>query len=440
MLNSSIRVTSIAQLAALQGVDITIAATSVGLDPILIERVDNGRQGFPKSYARNLAAALGVDEPTLLAAARTVLDDSAYPQSMASVAVAPKPPDAILGETFPTCLTNVTRNQSTTMAPALTVWLVGQDVGDVGSRGAFGRINRNTGVPLAPIPTSHGVQMPMTLTRGIDALYTVGMRTEHGLPTVAAVSIYGGAILYEQSVAPAGAAQPCMVTYAPATNELWVSVPLDELVYVLDAVTGGVIYSFALTYLGDDYEPCGMVAANGKMYVTGARDLGGGSWEGHLFEFNQATYVIERVSSGASLSSCVDVAFDGVDTIYVVSSAVAGGGVYRVPLVDFVGSAISLSSQELLYDPKWVICAFGNVFISEADDLSVPKLVKVTPSGSAEFLAFGGSGYLGKPGFDSLLLWVPNPNDGTVSMVKPDTMTVMTSVFVDGQPWAAIVV
>jgi len=248
-----------------------------------------------------------------------------------------------------------------------------------------------------------------------------------------------GIILYELRVATANS--PCMVTYAPATNELWVSVPLDELVYVLDAVTGGVIYSFALTYLGDDYEPCGMVAANGKMYVTGARDLGGGSWEGHLFEFNQATYVIERVSSNTSLSSCVDVAFDGVDMFYVVSSAVAGagGGVYRVSLVDFIGSAISLSSKELIYDPKWVICAFGNVFISEADDLSVPKLVKVTPSGSAEFLAFGGSGYLGKPGFDSLLLWVPNPNDGTVSMVKPD-MTVMTSVFVDGQPWAAIVV
>jgi hypothetical protein len=429
-------------LAALQGVDIALAATSVGLDPILIERVDNGRQGFPKSYARNLAAALGVDEPTLLAAARTVLDDSAYPQSMASVAIAPKPPEAILGETFPMCLTNVTRNQSTVMAPALTVWLVGQDVGNVGSKGAFGRINRNTGVPLAPIEMSNNVQMPMTLTRGIDTLYTSGDVSELGNPRVAAVSLLSGTITHESLIGTTN--NTCTVTYAPATNELWVSVQLDERVYVLDVVTGGVLYSLALTYLGNDYEPCGMVAANGKMYVTGARNLGGGSWEGHLFEFNQTTYAIERVSTGDNMGTCVDVAFDGVDTFYVVSSIVAGGGFFVVPTSSFSSSARSFSGLELIYDAKWVVCAFGFVFVSEQNIGSIPKLIRVTPGSglqlAATFLSFGGSGYLGKPGFDSLLLWVPNPNDGTVSMVKPDTMTVMTSVFVDGQPWAAIVV
>lgn len=435
MTDPTIRITSIAQLAALQGVDITLAATSVGLDPILIERVDNGRQGFPKSYARNLAAVLGVDEPTLLAAARTVLDDGAYPQSMASVAVTPKPPQPILGESFPTCLTNVVKPRSLSMSPTLTVWCVGQDVGNVGRKGGFGRIDRNSGVAQSPIATTD-VQSPTTLTVGPIALYSVGESNGSAARVVSVGKT--GSILYEVRILTVN--HPCMISYAPATNELWVSVPLDGLVYVLDAVTGAQTGSITLTYLGDAYQPFGMVVVAGKMYACGARDLGGGSWEGHMFEFDQTTYAIERVSSGASLNSCVDVAFDGVDSFYVVSSAIAGGGLYSVSLTSFVGAAVSLTSMELLEDPKWVIYAFDHIFVSEQDLLSVPKLVKITPSGSAEFFTYSGSGYLGKPGFDSMLLWVPNPNDGTVSMVNPETMTVVTPVVVDGEPWAAIVV
>jgi hypothetical protein len=318
-----------------------------------------------------------------------------------------------------------------TMAPTMTVWTVGQDVGGVGSKGAFGRIDRNSGMVQSPIATT-AVHNPQTLTRGVNALYTVGRIPEVGHPQLAGVST-GGTRLFEVDVVTIE--QTCGVTYEPTLQQLWVSVVSGVMIY--DALTGDYVDTVIITDGVDVFEPAGSVAVNGKMYVCGAWDQGGGSWIGRLFEVSPGTLVIDQVSTGDSFGKCVDVAFDGVDTFYVVSSAVYGVGLYRVPLSSFVGSALPLTSGALT-DPRWVICAFGNVFVSELD--TVPKLARITPSGDAVFLAFAGSGDLGKVGFDQFLLWVPNPNDGTVSMVNPETMTVVMPVVVDGEPWAAVVV
>jgi hypothetical protein len=432
MSDPTVTVDSLTALASLQGLDIAIVAARVGISPTLIERVDAGRQGFPKSKARPLAVALGVSVGTVLAAAKQILDDAAMPVSLVA---RPLPPNPLFGEVFPTAPVNVTTDRNPALpAPTLLVWTVGQDVGNVGAMGGFERINRNTATILPAVAVTN-VQEPISLARGETALYTVGTQSSGGNPYVAAIA-RNGALLFERLIDTVEI--PYAIEYEPVCACLWVS--LGTCVVRLNSGTGEYVGDVDLIYLGNTYTPRGIHATGGKIYVAAYRVVSESDAEGRLFEIDPFTATITRVSTGADMHFANDVVFDGTSTFYVVSRTALGSpapGLYVVTLSTFSASLVTLSGGAALVNPTWVIYAFSHVFVSEADGSNTPRLVKITPGGViADERAFAGTGTLGKPDADPWLLWVPNPSDGTVTMLEPVALDDLLSIDVGGAPQA----
>lgn len=431
-----IPIEGLADLATAQAVHIDIAATRAGLSSTLIERVDAGRQGFPKSAAGLLAAELNVSPGTVLAAARLVVEDA----GKIDLARRPLPPNPTLGEAFPTNITGMTAPMSAPpTVPPYIVWATGQFVGLFSSAG-LGRVNRNSATLLDPVGLPL-LQYTFSLTRRDDVLYTVATQIEGSDYYLAAVTT-SGAVVYQTAIDTSLEA-PYAVVYEPTTDTLWVS--LETGVIRVDPDTAAITGTVPIESSGDTYRPWGMTVSDGKVYVAASRATSEVDSEGYLFEIDAATATITRVSTGTNLRGANDVSFDGVSTFYVSSGKQVPNpapGLYTVIFSTFVGASVTLTGGDPLFDPTWVYVAFGKAFVSEKNGSGEPRMIGVAPGGTIQGdRIFIGSGLsLGKPAADPWLLWVPNPNDGSLTMIEPVELDDLISVEVGGMPHAAVVV
>jgi hypothetical protein len=316
------------------------------------------------------------------------------------------------------------------------IFAVGQQVGFVPSaNGAYARVLRNTAAVIETTDLPR-VQTPLTMAVRGNRVFTIATQPHtDGFYYLAGAEV-NGALLYQAMVETAGE-QPYAITYEPISDSLWVS--LETTVLCIDPMTAMITATIPITSDGDPYKPWGLTTQGGKVYVAATF-----TGTGRLFEIDPVTDAITRVSTGTDIAGASDVAFDGASTFYVTAGQQVPGatpGLFTVSLSSFVAAPLTLTGGDALYDPRWVICAFERVFVSEAKSDATPRLVSVLPSGAiAAERTFPGSGFvLGKPGVDIFLLWAPNPNDGTVTMLEPLNLDDLVTVQIDGEPHAAAV-
>ncbi len=94
---------SLAGLCLSKGLTLAQAGAALGVDSVLFERVDQGRQGLPMPLVRELAAFLGEQVGTVAYEARVVIPDS-NPLVTTQAARTPLPPRPELGDKMPALL------------------------------------------------------------------------------------------------------------------------------------------------------------------------------------------------------------------------------------------------------------------------------------------------------------------------------------------------
>ena len=401
-------------------------AVAVGVDPVLLERVDAHRQPLALKLAMVMAQRLGVGVGEVLGAAALVTNESTH-----QGVYQPLPPDADRGEDYtwhavaPTVVPGVTP-----VAPRPSVWVVGDD----GSGAPIAsRIHRHSGGIDATVALTNPVS-PVELALLNEKLWTVGSTASGGQFYSARLDLATAAL--EVEVASGALNAPGYLLAEPTTQTIWAANSGSTQLVKLDPLSGASLATVTVTNGVNAFVPQELIAADGVIYVLGQR---GGGLEGRVFEIDPSAATVVRTSTGANLRTARGITSDGAGTLYVVGGT-SPGYLCAVSTTTFAAVSVALSSSPS--DPEQVLFAFDHVWISDGQlPGPVPQLLKVATDGTVTASAtYSGSARLGHLASDGVFLWVSNPSEGHVRKLNPNDLTAVLDVTVGGAPRGILVV
>ncbi len=408
------------ELFAARGVTSQQVAQAIGVDPLLLERIVNGRQSLAIDLVGPMAVYLGVSRGDVEGCAGSI---GLQTGPRAHIAL---PPEPLLGERFPTFLLAETVNTPIDTgggAPSVGVWVCGENLaGDANLPGVL-KINRITGVIelRTALPTTG---TPTELATDGATIFTAASTAISGAYSLARLLPATGALLGETPNANLNSSSG--VVYEPVSGTLWVcSFALSQLVKI-DRSTGAVLGVVHLSSAGDDYSPVDVVAANGKLYVGASYFPPFGANTGRVFEVDPVAGTVLRISTGVNMQFVWGVATDGTN-LWVTSSVLSPNvaKISQMTLAGLIASAVTITADPLVItNPSWIDFFFGAYWITDLTGSGM-RLVAVDPSGAVlQSRVFGGfTG--GHCASDGAFIWYADTAAGQVHVL--DSMDIATS-------------
>lgn len=413
--------TTLTMLCASKGLTLAAVALAIGVDPVLLVRVEAARQPLSYALASAIAQLLGVDLGEVLGAAWLVTASSAN-----AAVHRPLPPDPDRGEDYtfhavaPTAVQGVVAT-----GPRPSVWIAGDDFA---GNPIVRRLHRHSGVVDAEIALVSTLT-PYELVERAGEIWTFGTAASGGDFYAARIDV-GSAVLETEATA-ASYVEPTYCVLEPASSTLWVTNAGDPTLLKVDPALATATASVTITDGVHNFTPQDLVAVGEQLYVVGQR----AAPEGRVFQVDPTTAAVVAVSTGADLGLARGIAFDGDDTLFVTNAA---GLLFAVSLTTLVATQVTLSAA--MTDPEQVSFAFGYVWISDTTGGAAPRLNKVTPAGDVELRSvFTGPGRFGPTASDGVFLWGLNPAESMVRKFNPTDLSAVLTLDFNGEPRGLLV-
>ncbi len=409
------------------------AARGAGFDPLLLERVINGRQALAIDLVVSLAAFLGVGRGDVMGCAGRV---GAETGPRAHVAL---PPEPLLGELFPTFPLAETVNHVPGSVPlaSLMLWVCGDGIGGSGGIGAppgVVRIERNAG--LIRSRTSTPITLtPVELATDGHTVFTGAAQGSHLDFSVARLLPATGELLGE--TVDGDFNQTNGLVYEPESGTLWGCEFGSPQLVQIDTNTGAVVATVRLSYSSapdaPTYSPRDVVAVHGLLYVTGTYDPGAGPNDGRVFEVDPVTRTILRISTGSNLQYAWGIATDGVD-LWVTGARKTSSsvGVYAITIAKLIAAVVTISADPTtIADPTWIEYFFKSYWITDVSGDGA-RLIRVDSLGVVvQSRLFGGTAG-GHCTADPWFLWYADKANGSVHLLNPSDISASQVVVVTG--------
>lgn len=418
-------------------------AQRAGVDPVLLTRIDAGRQPLPELLAMRIATVLGVQVGEVLGAAK-LTTPSNHPRNFV-----PLPPRPELGDTIEPVPAGKTKEvllpAPASLAPG--VWAVGPGIS--GANAGVVYINRNNAVAEFNVPTPLLGEPRELVADAQGKLWTFGSTNLGGGFYAGKIDPPLKAIVLQTT--DAGYNAPLFCAFDSGSGTLWVANTAGTTISAVNITTGAVTTSQTISDGVNNFNPRDMVVAEGFLWVLGRRTISEGNYEGRVFKRNATTGAAVAVSTGTDLDSVFGIAHDGAGNLYVTESET--GKLHKIPTSTLVAPAVFFdvtSANPNVQQLGTVSFSHGHVWVSALDVQFVGpdpffamRLCKIT-SGAAQaatrlFTQSEAGASLGYHVSDGTNLWVSEPTPGKVHKLDPASIAAdLATVTTGGQPFGLV--